>query len=486
MQDNYSLKLALLDEARGGLDDGDTNLGRLWQPGSLAGRSTLDTVQEPLSGVSLALANAGLQINGLILEQGLLRESLVSLNNTLSSQLALLEAREGSAAVGSTSEPGGKGDAPPGVKLEITFAGQNLLLNLINQQRDLETSTTRNVTSVINPGAVGLTPDGLDPGQSHDQASWTESSGTSLTLNARLLEVASTLERHAETTLSKTPTAAQAALPGPGASKPAAPENSVKANREAYEASKERLAHTLDTSASPLENAKFKALSWATDGANAFAEDSPQVAGTLKSVGATLGPIVGSVLGPVLDEAKTRVAGKALDAVATRMSKVGGKSKASRATRFLGGLLKGKDEGKDEGKKGGCCCPVEAKVASISSYGPKTPRKSTKPPGTRGKPGRAVNATRSAKPGKSQRIIDRSTGDPRQAKNLALGNAEAKSPAAASNNRIARRGPPSQSIGFAPPVAPAQSLAAIPRGAKTSVSRLTGTMAKLGSAGIRR
>src|SRR3977135_1734647 len=105
MQDNYSLKLALLDEARGGLDDGDANLGRLSQPGSLAGRSTLDTVQEPLSGVSLALANAGLEINGLILDQGLLRESLVSLNNPLSSQLALLEVREGSAAVGSTSEP---------------------------------------------------------------------------------------------------------------------------------------------------------------------------------------------------------------------------------------------------------------------------------------------------------------------------------------------------------------------------------------------
>lgn len=486
MQDNYSLKLALLDEARGGFDDGDASLGRLSQPERFAGRSTPDAVQAPLSGLSLALANAGLQVNGLILEQGLLRESLVSLNNTLSSQLALLEPKDGSAVAGSTGEPGSKNEASPVVKLEMIVAGLNLLLNLVSQQRDLKTATTQNVTGVINPGAVGLTSDGTEHGQSHDQASWTQTSGTSLTLNARSMDVASTLQRHADITASKVSTPGQAAVSSPGASKPAAPENSVQANREAYEASKERLVHTLDTSPSPLENTQFKALSWMADGANSFAEDSPRIAGTLKSVGATLGPMVGSALGPVLDEAKTRVAGKALDAVATRMSKAGGKSKASGVARLLGGLLKGKDGGTDEGKKGGCCCPVEAKIASIPSYGPKTPRKPTKPPQTRRKQDRAVNATRVPKPGKAQGIVDRSVRDLSPAKKLALGNAEVKPPVAVSNKRVVVRGPSSPSMGFAPPMAPVQNLTAISRATKTSTSRLTGTMAKLGSAGIRR
>ncbi|MFC6297680.1 hypothetical protein [Pseudomonas spelaei] len=491
MQDNYSLKLALLDEARGGFEDGDASLGRLSQPERLAGRSTPDAVQAPLSGLSLALANAGLQINGLILEQGLLRESLVSLNNTLSSQLALLEPKDGSAVAGSTGEPGSKNEASPVVKLEMIVAGLNLLLNLVSQQRDLKTATTQNVTGVINPGAVGLTSDGTEHGQSHDQASWTESSGTSLTLNARLMDIASTLQRHADIAASKVSTPGQAAVSSPDASKPAAPENSVQANREAYEASKERLVHTLDTSPSPLENTQFKALSWMADGANSFAEDSPRIAGTLKSVGATLGPMVGSALGAVVDEAKTRIAGKAVDAVSGGLFKASAKIKGSQKSKArlavatgiggLGNLLKGKDEG----KKGDCCCPGEAKLAGITSYVSEPAPESTKP-SKNAKSGKGVRGAKATKAGKTQGTVTQPASDPRQAKNLVVGNAATKSLATVSNEKISRRGRPSQRMGFAPPMAPVQNLTAISRATKTSTSRLTGAMAKLGSAGIRR
>jgi hypothetical protein len=90
MQDTqYALKLADLDKSwmlyPGPAGSADADLKRVIPAlsDSLAGPSSLDAAPEPLSGLSLALANASLEINSLTLEQVRLRESLEALTSTL-------------------------------------------------------------------------------------------------------------------------------------------------------------------------------------------------------------------------------------------------------------------------------------------------------------------------------------------------------------------------------------------------------------------
>ncbi|MGY2398655.1 hypothetical protein [Pseudomonas sp. SDO5271_S396] len=97
MQINYSLASAGLTYSASVTDDARP------QPQNLVGPSPLDAVQQPFSRLGLALANAGVVINRLVMEQVLLRETLETFNASLLKSLEVRQTVDGSATEKKTS-----------------------------------------------------------------------------------------------------------------------------------------------------------------------------------------------------------------------------------------------------------------------------------------------------------------------------------------------------------------------------------------------
>lgn len=259
MQDTYSLAYAIAKDGQGifGHVNGATG-AEIVNPGPLAPKRLEEAT--PLPSMSLALANAGLELSGLSLSLGLLRTGVDALEASLS-RLSALDIQ------------------PPLSRLNT--------VDIQSSRTEQKTSTevTSSTSQDLRLSREALT---LREVQSLDPVAAFQRSNASLSFDAK-----------------------------------ATSEKSITERRETSKASEERLAKTLEPVPVLGEATWLQAKTHVLDATNEWASNSPAAAETLKTTGAVVSPMVSELLSGLGETIKDRVTGNLIDVTLGKLPGVG-------------------------------------------------------------------------------------------------------------------------------------------------------------------
>ncbi|WP_251029390.1 phage tail tape measure protein [Pseudomonas fluorescens] len=448
MQDNYSLAYAMATEGWGSYGEagskGNAHLDALAPPESFTTGSTLNALQAPLADVGLALANASQQVNSLSLSQALLRESIDTLDSTLS-QFKASEVRPVNAddLVGSTPQK----------------ASASVVADRHDSQRLTQSTQVHS----------------RDDKQSETSESQTRSA---MTLGqVQILDLAAALEHSgANLSLDKTETS----------------DSSIKAKREAYSESETRLSSTLDSASVWLESPWLDAKTAVVKFVNTHTKDSPVAADALKTANAVISPVASEAISAMWDTIKSRASGNLLDKVAPKLPPL------------FRDLLTDKGQGKDKP----CCpgttplvggSVLDTAAATLPESVGETVRKKGKARSSGRMKSRRVRlpaVDQRVSPvapnvaGKAREVGKRRALNPhRFAEQPKLGpqlNIKGEPLGTFSVKDAAKAAPALQGNSFAASAAPLKNRSATRGGSKGLTASLSGTLAKLESVGARR